>query len=207
MCWHWRSSLWEASMSGLSWHNATAVHSTAPSFPANEIYMRLFLHSASNPGNQWLKYKWAKEHKLFSALCRSSLNKHKQSCTCAFLTFPDSHSRDHFCSVRSRHRLLWRMIQQETTSLQIGASPSWANCTFPWRWFGNTGFYQGVPPSGLPRASSIYIFIVQRTAMKPLGRSGLDKRIAFWCGFGQLLTWVIPSPRVICVELHASAYV
>lgn len=122
-------------------------------------------------------------------------------CTCAFLTFPDSHFGD-FCPVPRSPPTL------EDHNLELEVSPSWANSIFPWRWFGNTGFYQGVPSSFLAQ-SFVYLHLhsAQENCNETSSRSGLDKRIAFWCGFGQLLTWVIPSPCVICVELRASAYV
>ncbi|KAL1246906.1 hypothetical protein QQF64_034722, partial [Cirrhinus molitorella] len=72
------------------------------------------------------------------------------------------------------------------------------------------GFYQGVPPLGLPRASSIYISIEQRrTAMKPLSRSGLDKRIAF-CTLNNNNITLIPlssfnhMPKLRTLRLHSN---
>lgn len=188
-------------MSGLSWLNVTVTPSPAPAFSnyncMKELYMRLFLLRASNPGH-WMAEIWMSERALpqLAQAVRRSLWILFPSLT-VLLQFSVFSS---FCSlfVSSLASPNFGGCSQKKVKVsQIGVNPSWANCIFPWWWFGITGFYQGVPPLGLPRDSSIYISTEQqRTAMKPLSHSGLDKRFAFWCGFGQLLTRVIPSPCV-----------
>lgn len=44
--------------------------------------------------------------------------------------------------------------------------------------------------------SFFYLHLYRAAENSDKNLSGLDKRIAFWCGFGQLLARVIPSPCV-----------